>query len=282
MKDKEQITKYLHSIEKKHNIHILYAAEEGARTWMFQSPLSDFDVRFVYIHPLSWYLTVDAIACKEDIWEKEPPVYENDILLVAEIDTHGYELRKVLNLICESNPSLIDIFRSPIIYVDSPIMSTVKQHARQLLSKKTLAKQYLDSAIGNMKKFILNKRMVNRKKYLYIVRNFMCCLYLKRYNGSNYTEYIPPLAFERIIKDVDRSNDIWILVKRKKTESGHWKKEARMVELEKWIGGLWVEAVDYVDNMKNDVKIPDRDMLSRLFMEIVLKYDTLPRLLDPC
>jgi hypothetical protein len=49
----------LDDIERQNNIKILYACESGSRAWGFASPDSDYDVRFVYVHPIDYYLTID-------------------------------------------------------------------------------------------------------------------------------------------------------------------------------------------------------------------------------
>jgi len=48
----------LTAIEATHGVRILYACESGSRGWGFASPDSDYDVRFLYVHPLPWYLRV--------------------------------------------------------------------------------------------------------------------------------------------------------------------------------------------------------------------------------
>jgi predicted nucleotidyltransferase len=49
----------LAALEAQHGIRILYACESGSRAWGFPSPDSDYDVRFVYVQPLPWYLGLD-------------------------------------------------------------------------------------------------------------------------------------------------------------------------------------------------------------------------------
>ena len=55
----QEIMDKLAKIQKEHNIKILYAIESGSRGWGFASKDSDYDVRFVYVHPTDWYLSVD-------------------------------------------------------------------------------------------------------------------------------------------------------------------------------------------------------------------------------
>lgn len=51
---KNRIVTELLAIEKKENIKIFYAAESGSRAWGFVSKDSDYDVRFLYVHPRDW------------------------------------------------------------------------------------------------------------------------------------------------------------------------------------------------------------------------------------
>jgi len=48
----------LRKIEEQNNVKILHAIESGSRGWGFESKDSDFDVRFIYVHPIEWYLNV--------------------------------------------------------------------------------------------------------------------------------------------------------------------------------------------------------------------------------
>lgn len=60
---KEKIISELKRIEYEEQVKILFAVESGSRAWGFPSKDSDYDVRFVYIHPTEWYLSVDAKEC---------------------------------------------------------------------------------------------------------------------------------------------------------------------------------------------------------------------------
>ena len=54
--EKEEILQRLAQIERDYDVRVLFAAETGSRAWGFSSPDSDWDIRFVYVHPLDWYL----------------------------------------------------------------------------------------------------------------------------------------------------------------------------------------------------------------------------------
>jgi predicted nucleotidyltransferase len=81
---KEKILKSLVTIEKDENVRIFYARESGSRAWGFPPTDSDYDVCFLYIHPLEWYLSIEQ---NRDVIEK--PI--NDLL-----DISGWEIRKAL------------------------------------------------------------------------------------------------------------------------------------------------------------------------------------------
>lgn len=54
----DQIKQKHNQISKDNNITIFYACESGSRAWGFPSPESDWDVRFIYIRNIDWYLSI--------------------------------------------------------------------------------------------------------------------------------------------------------------------------------------------------------------------------------
>ena len=103
-----RITAALAALEAQHGIRILYACESGSRAWGFPSPDSDYDVRFIYVHPLDWYLGLD-----------EGPDTLN-FPVDDELDLAGWELRKTLRLLRGSNAALFEWLQSPIVYHEAP------------------------------------------------------------------------------------------------------------------------------------------------------------------
>jgi predicted nucleotidyltransferase len=93
---KEEIIKRLGNIEEEENVKIFYVCESGSRAWGFPSADSDYDVRFIYLNPRDWYLSVD-LEQKRDIIER--PI--KDML-----DLSGWDLRKALKLLRKGNPPL--------------------------------------------------------------------------------------------------------------------------------------------------------------------------------
>ena len=94
---KEKIKQYLKEIEQRKNIKILFACETGSRAWGFPSPDSDFDIRLIYRHKKSWYLSLNE---KKDTIEL---MADNN-----ELDLSGWDLKKSLTLLSKSNPPLLE------------------------------------------------------------------------------------------------------------------------------------------------------------------------------
>ena len=58
MEIREKIINEINKIEEEENIKIILAVESGSRAWGFESKDSDYDVRFIYVRPIEWYLRV--------------------------------------------------------------------------------------------------------------------------------------------------------------------------------------------------------------------------------
>ena len=99
-----QVLEALQRIEATHNVTVLFACESGSRGWGFASPDSDYDVRFIYVNRLPWYLTVTP---GRDVIE---------VPISGDLDINGWDLRKALGLMRESNPTLLEWLGSPIVY----------------------------------------------------------------------------------------------------------------------------------------------------------------------
>ena len=95
---KDRIIEELKKIEEKENIQIIYAVESGSRAWGFAGTDSDYDVRFIYVHNLDYYLKLEDTR---DVLEY--PI--NDLL-----DISGWDISKTLKLAHSSNPSLYEWF----------------------------------------------------------------------------------------------------------------------------------------------------------------------------
>src|SRR3990172_5316171 len=202
-----EIIARLNKIEAEEGVKILYACESGSRAWGFPSADSDFDVRFLYLHPREWYLSIDH--------ERKRDVIERPIN--GRIDLNGWDLRKALILFRKSNPPLLEWLGSPIIYWEK--YSTARQ-LRQLAatgySPKACMYHYLHMARGNYREYLKGER-VWIKKYFYILRPLLAINWLERGMGVVPTEF--RVMVNQTIDSEELKQEIERLIKAK--EQGH-------------------------------------------------------------
>lgn len=176
------ITK-LAEIEAAENITILYACESGSRAWGFPSADSDYDVRFIYLRQQEWYLRVDQQHCRDVI---EQPI--NDLL-----DISGWDLKKALQLLYKSNPSLIEWFNSPDVYKQNQQFSRAfKQLLQSYYSPKACFHHYSHMATGNFREY-LQSEQVRIKKYFYVLRPILAMQWIEQNLG------VVPMEFEVLV-----------------------------------------------------------------------------------
>ncbi len=94
----EKIQICLENIAEEWQVKILYACESGSRAWGFPSVDSDYDVRFLYVFPQDWYLSINL--------EKKRDVIES--MIENRFDLCGWDLRKALGLLRKSNAPLLE------------------------------------------------------------------------------------------------------------------------------------------------------------------------------
>ena len=171
----------LSEIEKKENVRILYAAESGSRAWGFASVDSDYDVRFIYVHPRDWYLSLEK---KRDVIEL--PINE-------ELDVNGWDLNKALRLLFTSNPTLLEWFASPIVYRGAEYAENLRETVNNYFSPKKGIYHYLSMAVRNYGEH-LRGEMVRAKKYFYVLRPILACRWILEHGTQ------PPMRFAELME----------------------------------------------------------------------------------
>ncbi len=198
---KDEIIKELLKLEKRHDIKILYAVESGSRAWGFASTDSDWDVRYIYIHRLDWYLQIDN---QKDSQEE---------ILPNDIDLSGWELKKALKLFRKSNPPMLEWLRSPIIYLQQySTADKLRDLTEQYFSPKSCLHHYLHMAESNYKTYLQTEN-VRVKKYFYVLRPILACDWIKQNNTMAPMEFRTLLDSQ--ITDYSVKNEIENLLTRK-------------------------------------------------------------------
>ena len=201
----EEIKGKLKQIEADHSVKILWAIESGSRSWGFESPDSDYDVRFIYVNKPEWYL---SILEKRDVIEL--PI--NEVL-----DISGWDLRKAMRLFVKSNPSLMEWLVSPFVYTSyESFRDELLATAEECFSKRACSYHYLRVAENTYKRYVGPNEKVKLKKYFYVLRPLLNILWLYQ------KQTIPPMKFEETMAALDLPDDMLdatnkLLIEKKQT-----------------------------------------------------------------
>ena len=170
----------LKDIEEKENVKIIMAVESGSRAWGFASPDSDYDVRFVYVRKLQDYLGLEK---SKDIIEWQL----DDVL-----DINGWDLKKALQLMYDSNPSIFEWCASPIVYKGSKAFDELKEIRRAYYSRKKSLYHYWHMANNNYQAYLQGTE-VKIKKYFYVIRPLLAAKWIID------TKTQPPMLFSELM-----------------------------------------------------------------------------------
>ncbi len=182
-----EIKHRLSALEEAEGVRILYAVESGSRAWGFPSRDSDYDVRFIYIHPSDWYLSFD-LESKRDVIER--PLHEG-------FDVDGWDIRKALKLFLKSNPPLLEWLDSSIVYLDRHDFAQQLRELRSaFFSPQACAYHYLHMAQGNYRTY-LRGSTVWLKKYFYVLRPLLAVRWIEQRRG------VVPMLFSCLLETVE-------------------------------------------------------------------------------
>lgn len=185
-------------------MRVLLAVESGSRAWGFASPNSDYDARFIYVHPREWYLSVGL--------EEQRDVIEYPI--VDEIDINGWDLHKALRLFWKSNPAFVEWIQSPIVYREHGVFPTLAREALPAIYSCEKGIYHYRSMARNTFRGYLRADQVSLKKYFYVLRPLLAVRWLEKYQQT------APIEFEKLLTlapdDPTLRADIQILLAKKR------------------------------------------------------------------
>lgn len=185
-----EIEQQLTRLEREQDVRVLHAVESGSRAWGFASPDSDWDVRFIYIHPSDWYLSIQD---RRDVIEE---------MLPNDLDVSGWEIRKALRLFSRSNPPLLEWLHSPIVYQsDDEFLRSLVDLVPVYCSPEKCFLHYLHMAHGNFREYLKGDE-VWLKKYLYVLRPVLACLWIERRDAW------VPVEFQALVDGVIDSAEV--------------------------------------------------------------------------
>ena len=199
----EKILQILSDVEARENVRVIYAVESGSRAWGFESPDSDFDVRFIYVRPLENYLRLGNTPDFID-WQCD-----------GIFDVNGWDVAKTLRQFMKSNATLFEWANSPIVYKATDDWEKIFAVAQKYFSP-TLAFVAYAGFAKNIGLPLLNRDAVKPKTYLYALRTIFC----RNFVAEKLCP--PPVAFEKLLPETLPENlraEIFALLERKKSSA---------------------------------------------------------------
>jgi hypothetical protein len=244
----------LENLEKQEGFTILFACESGSRAWGFSSRDSDYDVRFIYIHPQYRYLSIEDK--KEYL---EIPITDN-------LDINGWDIRKALSLLWRSNATLFEWLQSPVIYCSR---DNFKDELFQLAKEYFSIRYTMNHYLGLAKKMLLSnpgEKEIDLKRYFYILRPLLAAMWIAKYRE------IPPMEFHHLLQLIEtptlRDHIAGLL--KKKVKAGEKDKIPTIPEVQEFIESQYricKKIVDQFTSLKKEVEPLDdffRNMLLRM------------------
>jgi len=190
MTSRSTISDELATIEQVHGVRVVFACESGSRAWGFASEDSDFDVRFVYVRPITDYLSLET---PRDVIEHAVEAENSPI--GVELDMVGWDLAKFMRLLHGSNPSAIEWLGSTTVYRKESRFSEVEGLRDRCFDPPASAWHYYGMAKKHDLRY-LNGDLVSAKKYLYIIRAILAAKWsISRFSPA-------PMPFEELVNAI--------------------------------------------------------------------------------
>jgi uncharacterized protein len=195
---KNHIIEIIKQIEMDYDIKILYACESGSRAWGFPSKDSDYDVRFIYVHKVNWYLSIDQLR-DVIVIPKHDPI---SIPIHNLLDVSGWELSKALKLFRKSNPPLLEWICSSIVYYKAySTIDRLRNLGLDIFAPNTGLFHYLSMAKRNFRDYEQSKE-VQMKTYFHILRPLLAAKWIENNNT------FPPIQFQKLMEEVIEEGEL--------------------------------------------------------------------------
>ncbi len=190
---RDKISEICRDLEKRENIKILFAVENGSRAWRFDSKDSDFDVRFVFVRPLKEYIQIKKPSNVITVAFDEH--YQLCSTEDAFIDMSGFDVFKFVELLSRSNPTTIEWLISDIVYYGEQ-NEVFKDFALNNFSKTALYHHYRSLCRNNYQKYLETGKHVTYKNYLYTFRGLINATWVI------HKQSVPPIVFVDTLQEM--------------------------------------------------------------------------------
>jgi predicted nucleotidyltransferase len=167
---------------------LLFVALGGSRVWGFDDSHSDYDLKFVYIEPVEYYLTIADNPGPDTLdWKHKEAG-------LPEFNFHGWELRKLLRLAHHGSHSAVELCRLPRVWTsDANQLLTVK--LTDLIESSWWPQGafhgWLNVAESNWNKYLrwspdnpATPILVHPKKYLYVLHALLSASWMVQHRNE--------------------------------------------------------------------------------------------------
>ena len=259
---KEEIKNYirdkLKQLEQEHHITILHAIESGSRAWGFPSKDSDYDVRFIYVHSMEHYLSIDR---KRDVIET--PIL-HDKFLGVEFDMGGWDIKKAIGLAIRGNVVVHEWMTSPIVYQENEqYKDTITNFLKDVASLESYFYAYRNKtnrSWGDGR----DSAVIKIKDYCYSLRCALCIEWIKTYKTP------PPMDMTSLLEGLNINKDLVGIIENlitMKAQSSEKDVMERVSNLDELIDHAF--AKNYEKPSKEDQENENIKIANNLFLEIL-------------
>lgn len=248
------IPQKLLEIAQEHQLKILFACESGSRGWQFPSPDSDWDVRFIYVRPYNFYLSV-----MDRTYDLRFPIHD-------ELDMYGWDIRKVLQLVRKSNTTPFEWLQSPIVYAQQPgFRDALWQVCLDYFSQRSNIHHYLGIANGALED-LMQGGEIKIKKLFYVLRPLLAAKWCLEKNS------IAPMTIGPLmtLAPANLQKQINGLIALKAGAP-----EGFVITIDKALLDFIMEEIDYISMASTRLKRDqfDATMLDAFFIQTIKQYD---------
>lgn len=190
----DELRELLSKTESDYSLSMIYGLESGSRAWGFDSQNSDYDVRFLYVRPVDWYLCIEKRGDALDLGTSN------------NIDLSGWDLRKSLLFLRKSHPVLLEWLRSPVVYVEcSEIVQRMREIGEEFFAPRASVHHYVGWAERTLHRYF-HRSDLAAKRYFYVVRPILCCLWIQTIGGQ------PPLRIQALLAAVEMPTEVKLAI----------------------------------------------------------------------
>ncbi|MEZ3117809.1 DNA polymerase beta superfamily protein [Halobaculum sp. MBLA0147] len=200
-----EMNQALGAIEHEHDLQIIGAWNTGSRAWGLSHPDSDHDIAFIYAQPLSHYQTMSNYTASLQGDGTELDSFDSTRRVAQEdIDFEGWDIKRFLELLADSNATAMEALNSPISYSTHPILDDIRAYVNDHFEVISLYDHYRSFAKTHYYEYLADSDRPTVDKNLYTVRACLLGLYILE------THEYPPLNFNDFLDEApDNVLDGW-------------------------------------------------------------------------